>query len=94
MSDPDRLTRFLRTKANDAGRQYEEARRAFTRARKDATGGGDAGTPTTARIVCRRYAERREVTLDTEGRPDCFDAGHPDCDGCVEDIQAGQIERW
>lgn len=46
------------------------------------------------RIVCRRYAEKRAVTLDEEGCPACFDADHPDCEGCVEDLYAGTIETW
>ena len=47
-----------------------------------------------ARIVCRRYAERRAVSLDERLRPVCYDADHPDCQGCVEDIDAGTIETW
>ena len=91
MPDSDRLSRFLRTKVRGAGRQYEQARQAFTEARTDALDGSD---PEQARIVCRRYAEKREVTLDGDGRPTCFETGHPDCEGCVEDIRAGYIETW
>lgn len=47
-----------------------------------------------ARLVCRRYAERRAVDLDEEGRPACFRAEHPDCVGCFEDVRAGCIETW
>jgi hypothetical protein len=34
------------------------------------------------------------VSLDEEGRPTCFDPEHPDCRGCVEDIEDGSIETW
>lgn len=93
MTDPDRLSRFLKTKLQDAGKQYEEARRAFTDARTAARADlpMDEGK---ARLVCRRYAERRAVRLDGESRPSCFEAGHPDCEGCVEDIREGCIETW
>jgi hypothetical protein len=87
MSDPDRVREFLRTRVRDAGRQYEEARRAFAEAREEAAGEPD-------RIVCRRHAEQREVAVDDEGRPACFDAGHPDCEGCAEDIRADCVETW
>lgn len=90
MSNPDRLERFLRTKLRNAGKQYEEARHAFRTARAEAAGEDEQ----TARIVCRRHAEKREVVLDGEHRPDCFEAGHPDCEGCVEDIRANRIETW
>ena len=93
MTDPDRLSRFLKTKLQDAGRQYEEARKAFTEARVSA----ETDLPTEngkARIVCRRYAERRAVRLDSDSRPFCFEDGHPDCEGCVEDIRDGTVETW
>jgi len=93
MSDGDRIERFVRTKLRNAGRQYERARRAFGDGRAETL----AGLPTTdgkVRIVCRRHAEKRAVALDGEARPDCFEAGHPDCEGCVEDIRDGCIETW
>jgi hypothetical protein len=88
MTDSDRVGRFLRTTLRNVGRQYEEARRAFVDARDEAAPGD------TARIVCRRYAERRVVTVDDDGRPSCFEDGHPDCEGCAEDIRAGVVETW
>ena len=91
VTDSDKLTQFLRSRAKSAGQQYEEARRAFREARRDA--GPDEDGPT-ARIVCRRHAEQREVGIDQAGRPDCFEAGHPDCEGCAEDVRAGRIETW
>ena len=93
MTDSDRVSRFLKDKLQDAGRQYEQARRAFSEARIAAR----ADLPTEdgkVRIVCRRHAEKRAVELDEKARPDCFEAGHPDCEGCAEDIQDGCIETW
>ena len=91
MGDSDRVGRFLRTQFQSAGKQYEEARRAFIEARREAVDDDDHPN---ARIVCRRYAERRVVGVGSEGRPSCFETGHPDCEGCAEDIRAGQIETW
>lgn len=91
MSDSDRLSRFLKTKVRGAGRQFEEAKQAFSEARREAASGG-SGSP--VKLVCRRYAEKRSVRLDAEGRPVCYAAGHADCEGCVEDIKAGCIETW
>ena len=92
MTDSDRLTRFLRRQAQNAGRQYEEARRSFREAREQAA--PDDGDHPVARIVCRRHAEQRAVGIDNAGCPDCFEAGHPDCEGCAEDVRAGRIETW
>jgi hypothetical protein len=95
MSDSDRLTRFLRRQVHNAGRQYEEARTAFLEARRDAAdGASDDGDLPTARIVCRRHAEQRVVGVDAKGRPSCFEAGHPDCEGCAEDVRTGRVETW
>lgn len=95
MSDPSRVTRLVRTSANRAGRQLAQARHAYRVARDSVYAGelphDDAGR---VRIVCRRHAERRAVRLDPRERPPCYDAGHRDCDGCVEDIRAGRIETW
>jgi hypothetical protein len=46
------------------------------------------------RLVCRRYAEKRAVAVDEAGRPECFDADHPDCQGCVEDVRDAAVETW
>jgi len=91
MSDSDRLGRFLKTKVRGAGRQFEEAKQAFAKARREAASDG-SGPP--VKLVCRRYAEKRSVRLDSAGRPACFESGHGDCEGCVEDIKAGCIETW
>ena len=103
MADRRRLDRLLRSTLQEAGRRFEgvrrsadgqldEAREAY-RSAKLASGlpTDDAGR---ARIVCRRHAERRATALDEEYRPACFEADHPDCEGCVEDVRAGRIETW
>jgi hypothetical protein len=94
MSDPDRLSRFLRTKLRGAGRQYAEARRAFQEARTEAVAELPTDDSGRARLVCRRFAEQRAVEVDAEARPACFEADHPDCEGCVEDIRDGCVETW
>jgi hypothetical protein len=94
MDDPDRLARFLRTKLRGAGRQYAEARRAYGSARASALADLPTDDRGRARIVCRRHADRRAVELDGESRPACFDADHPDCQGCLEDIREGHVETW
>lgn len=91
----DRLKRFIRLKFRDAGRQFEEAKRAYREGRANSRRFGlprDASGR--ARVVCRRYAEKRAVTVDADGRPQCFDADHPDCRGCAEDIREGVVETW
>lgn len=94
VSNRRRLKRLLRTKLRSAGKQYEEARRAYS----DARAATEVNLPTDedgrARIVCRRYAEKRAVSLDDERRPTCYDPDHRDCQGCVEDIHDGRIETW
>ena len=94
MTESDRLARFVRTKIQRMGQQYEEARREFNAARYTAVGDLPMDEMGRARIVCRRYAEERAVRLDGAGRPTCFDGGHPDCEGCVEDIEENRIETW
>jgi len=84
--------RFLRERLRAAGRTYEQTRRAFSTGRSE--GSLPEDEQGRARIVCRRYAERRAVKLDDEYRPDCFDPDHPDCRGCVEDVREGRIETW
>jgi hypothetical protein len=92
--DDDRLSRFVRTKLRRAGRQYARARRAYASAREGALADLPTDDEGRARVVCRRHAERRAVVLDEEARPACFEAGHPDCEGCVEDIRDGRVETW
>jgi len=94
MTDSDRLSRFLRTKLRGAGRQYEQAREAFREARQEALSDLPTDERGRVRIVCRRYAEQRAVRLDGNARPRCYDAGHPDCEGCVEDLRDRCIETW
>lgn len=98
-----RLERFIRSKLQEAGEQYEqlrestggqleEARDAYEVA-KNARGlpSDDEGR---AKIVCRRYAEQRAAMLDEQYRPACYESGHPDCEGCAEDVREGRIETW
>lgn len=94
MSDPHRLRQLLNTTLQSAGRQFEEAKVAYANA-KSAT---KVEVPTDqsgrAKIVCRRYAEKRAVRLDNDAKPVCHDAEHRACQGCVEDIQTNCIETW
>jgi len=88
----DRVSRFIRSTARKAGEQYGEARRAYKSARlQHGLPTDDAGR---ARIVCRRYAQKRTAEIDDRGRPACFEADHPDCEGCAEDVREGRIETW
>ena len=88
----ERLERFVRTTFRRAGRRYAEARNAFRE------GQADFGLPRDdegrAKIVCRRHAERRAVVVNARGRPNCFEADHPDCEGCAEDVREGVVETW
>lgn len=92
--DEDRIERVLRQKLRSAGRQIGEARRAYRNAKQASRADLPYDEAGNARIVCRRYAERRAVEIDAEGRPECFDAAHQDCQGCVEDIREGTVETW
>ncbi len=98
----DRLEGLLRQKLREAGRRYARARDAYREGR-DGDDADDGTDPVTslprddegrARVVCRRHADRRAVAIDDDGRPACFEAGHPDCEGCVEDVRDGIVETW
>lgn len=101
----DRLERFLRTKLREAGKRFEEQRNSANEqmseardAYRNARDAVSADLPTDekgrAKLVCRRYAERRAALIDREGRPACFEADHPACEGCVEDVREGVVETW
>ncbi|MFB6151715.1 MAG: hypothetical protein ABEJ40_07920 [Haloarculaceae archaeon] len=92
--DEDRIERILRQKLRSAGRQVGEAKRAYRHARRAAAADLPFDESGEARIVCRRYAERRAVELDAESKPACFDPQSVDCRGCVEDIENGDVETW
>lgn len=103
MPDQRRLERFLRSKLRNAGQQYEqlrestegqleEAREAYEVAKNARSLPSDEVGR--VRIVCRRHAERRAAKLDEQFRPACYEDGHPDCEGCVEDVHRGRIETW
>ncbi|WP_049998061.1 DUF7091 family protein [Halococcus sediminicola] len=91
MSDDGPIARLLHSTARAAGRRYAESKRAYGdgQTRADSEGPYDEH----ARIVCRRYAQKRTVVLDGY-EPDCFEAGHPDCEGCLEDVREGSVETW
>ncbi|WP_144905175.1 DUF7091 family protein [Halobellus captivus] len=101
----DRLEGLLRRKLREAGRQYARARDAYREGRQsaDAAEAGERDAVPDAlprddegrvRLVCRREAERRAVAVDADGHPACFEAGHPDCEGCAEDVRDGIVETW
>jgi hypothetical protein len=95
---------MVRRAARIAGRTFEAATSGETieEARQSYEAGKRASTtpdlPTSedgeARIVCRRYVEKRAVAVDATGRPACYEADHPDCEGCVADIEDGRVETW
>jgi hypothetical protein len=92
VSDDSRVSRFIKSTARKAGEQYGEAKRAYRSARLQyGLPTDDAGR---ARIVCRRYAEKRTAKIDDRGRPACYEVGHPDCEGCAEDVREGRVETW
>jgi hypothetical protein len=103
---PDRSSwgGFVRRAARIAGRKFEaartdsvleEARESYEEGKATADAldlpRDDDGK---ARIVCRRHAEKRSVELDAESRPECYEADHPDCEGCVSDIRKDRVETW
>jgi hypothetical protein len=95
----DRLEGLLRRKLREAGRQYARARDAYREGRDGPSGDDPAASlphddEGRARLVCRRHADRRAAAIDDEGRPACFESGHPDCEGCVEDVRDGIVETW
>jgi hypothetical protein len=92
--DEDRIERIVKQKLRSAGRQIGEAKQAYQRAKRAARADLPFREDGKAKIVCRRYAERRAVPVDAEGKPSCFDAESQDCQGCVEDVRAGDVETW
>jgi hypothetical protein len=92
--DNARLKRFVSGTIRTVGTQLSEAKRAYTDGKRAAMAGLPRDHDGRARIVCRRHADRRAVSLDEQGRPACFAPAHPDCQGCIEDIDDGTIETW
>ena len=99
----EKFRRVVRQQARKAGRQYAASKRAYQEGRETTEAGEPPVDPSVfdlpatdgeARIVCRRYAERRTVPVDEAGQPPCFEAGNPACEGCVEDIRDGRVETW
>jgi hypothetical protein len=94
MADDDRLARFIRDTLQSAEQQLSDAKRAYANGKRSAKAGLPRDEEGRARIVCRRHAEYRAVSMDEQRRPVCYDAENPDCQGCVEDIRDGTIETW
>jgi len=92
--EDDRLERFISGTLRSVGNQLSDAKRAYSDGKRAALAGLPRDDDGRARIVCRRHADRRSVSLDEQARPECFDPDHPDCQGCVEDIDDGTIETW
>lgn len=97
----ERVAEFVQKAVRHAGQKATEVKLAYIEGREEARdrrGADRFGLPTTenddARIVCRRYAERRAVPVSIHGVPPCFEEGSVDCEGCVEDLQEGHIETW
>jgi len=93
MDEEGRLRRFIEN-IRSAGEQVADAKRAYTDAKRAALADLPQDESGRARIVCRRYAEKRAVSLDNRGRPACFDPDHQDCQGCAEDVRDGVVETW
>ncbi len=103
MADRRRLERLLRSKLEEAGEQFEQFRRSTDAQLGEAKEAYEVARnarslPTDekgrAKIVCRRHAQRRAAKLDDGYRPACYEEGHPDCEGCVEDVHEGRIETY
>ena len=89
-----RIERIVTENRSSSGRQVGEAKRAYRHAKRATRVDLPFDEDGRARVVCRRYAERRAVVVDASGRPDCFEAGHPDCEGGAEDVREGVVETW
>ena len=94
VSNRRRLERLVRTKLYSAGKQFEEAKRAYSDAKTATLADLPTDDEGRAKIVCRRHAEKRAVSLDEQARPACYDPEHRDCRGCVEDIRERRVETW
>ncbi|ADQ68421.1 hypothetical protein GL213_14280 [Halogeometricum borinquense] len=90
----ERLERFVREKFRSAGRQYARAKQAYDDGRREFDADLPRDEDGNVRLVCRRHAERRAVSVAATGHPACFEAGHPDCEGCAEDVLSGVVETW
>jgi hypothetical protein len=93
MGDDGRLSRFI-DNLRSPREQVADAKRAFSDAKRAALADLPQDDEGRARLVCRRHAERRAVSLDDAARPECFDPDHKDCRGCVEDVRDGVVETW
>jgi hypothetical protein len=85
------LGSLFRSAARKAGRTVGAVDDEFSEGRiEGALPQDEAGQ---VKIVCRRYAERRAVELDS-GVPTCHEEGIPDCESCLEDLEDGTVETW
>lgn len=85
------FSRLAKRAVRSVGRQLAEAKREFRAGRSTSRlPTDDAGR---VKIVCRRYAEKRAVHLEDDV-PECYEAGHPACEGCAEDVLDGSVETW
>lgn len=94
MSLGDQLGRVIRQYARRAGERVGELEAAYRAGQTGVARGLPTDEEGRARLVCRRHAERRAVAVDEVGRPACFEAEHPDCEGCAEDVRSGDVETW
>jgi hypothetical protein len=95
MADRSSWRGLARRAARVAGRKVAETREAYREGRRtDERPDLPEDEDGRARIVCRRDVEKRAVEVDAAGRPECFEAGHPDCEGCAEDVREDRIETW
>ncbi|QLG50981.1 DUF7091 family protein [Natrinema halophilum] len=103
MADRRQLEQFLRSTLQDAGEQFEALRRSTDDQLEEARGSYEVAKNARrlpsdeegrAKIVCRRHAQQRAAKLDDMYRPACYEDGHPDCEGCAEDVRKGRIETW
>jgi hypothetical protein len=82
---------WLRNAARKAGRTVGSVSVQFAGGRIEGTLPHDESGK--VRIVCRRHAERRAVTLNGD-TPACYESDNPDCESCVEDVADGTVETW
>lgn len=82
---------WVKKAARRAGRTMEEASDEYTEGR--VAGSLPRDEEGRAKIVCRRYAEKRAVDLEG-AKPTCFEADNDDCESCVQDIRDGHVETW
>ena len=82
---------LVRNAARQAGRTIGAVSRQFAGGKAEgALPQDDSGR---VKIVCRRYVEKRAVTIEG-GAPECYEPNNSDCESCLEDVQDGTVETW